>query len=155
MPSSTPYAVRVHDVGRVRESVRFPVVPAVLDALATAATAGAPDEACGLLFGAPHGPIDRFVALPNVDPQPRTGFRIDGIAFAAAEARERGAGRTLRGVFHSHPRGPDHPSARDLEGRWPETWMVIASPAGRGGWRFTAVPPDTARGRPADQNRSV
>lgn len=85
---------------------------ALSDELCAEATATPEREVCGLLGGRGELATTRY-SLPNVDPDPATGFFIDPRAQLHAMRRMREAGETLLGIYHSHPRGPAEPSARD------------------------------------------
>lgn len=87
------------------------VASSVIDTILAQAARCAPDEACGLLLGAPV--ITRAILAANVDPAPRTRFEIDPLALIAAHKAERAGGPTLAGYWHSHPAGPPEPSATD------------------------------------------
>lgn len=68
-------------------------------------------------------------ALPN-----RAGrgdrFRVDPVAFAAAEQALRTAGTPWLGFVHSHPHGPPMPSATDRAELWRDCLQWIAAPDG-------------------------
>ena len=87
------------------------VARTVVATILAAAARAAPEEACGLLLGAPV--IDRAVPAANVHPTPRTHFEIDPIALIAAHKAGRAGGPVLAGYWHSHPFGPPEPSATD------------------------------------------
>ncbi len=90
-----------------------------------------PDECCGLLVGEGRR-VDIAVPLSNIDPKPRTGFRIDPAEHIAVRRilRRVTPGRDIVGVYHSHPAGPARPSPRDIhESNYPEWLYAIV---GRG-----------------------
>jgi len=87
------------------------VARSVIAAILADAARAAPDEACGLLLGAPV--IVQAVPTRNVHQTPRSHFEIDPAALIAAHKAERGGGSVLAGYWHSHPSGPPDPSATD------------------------------------------
>jgi proteasome lid subunit RPN8/RPN11 len=97
-----------------------------------------PAEGCGLVGGLPGELRSQLVlAVPNALNSPLR-FRMAPAeqlkAFYALEAR----GLELLAVFHSHPAGPNHPSATDLaEFAYPGVLYLIWSPAAEG-WQCLA-----------------
>ncbi len=88
------------------------VARSVIAAILAEAHRAAPQEACGLLLGAPV--IGRAITAANVHPTPQTHFEIDPLALIAAHKAARAAGGpALAGYWHSHPSGPPEPSATD------------------------------------------
>ncbi len=87
------------------------VASSVIAAILAEAERAHPDEACGLLLGAPA--IAQAISTANVHPTPRTHFEIDPLALIAAHKAERSGGPVLAGYWHSHPSGPPEPSATD------------------------------------------
>jgi proteasome lid subunit RPN8/RPN11/uncharacterized damage-inducible protein DinB len=90
------------------------------------ARAEAPRECCGLLIG--DGPaIDESVRSMNVDPDPNR-YRIDPALHIAANRRLRGSGRSVVGVYHSHPHSAAIPSRSDrLEAYYSEfVWIIVS-----------------------------
>jgi proteasome lid subunit RPN8/RPN11 len=85
-----------------------------------------PLEACGLLVG--HGnTATRFIAIKNVLGS-ETAYEVDPAALASTFRSLREQGEELVAIFHSHPRGPAQPSARDLkQASYPEAAHLIAS----------------------------
>lgn len=136
-------------VGAARATTAPRVTATARAAMLRDASARRPHEACGLLFCGPYGDLDHYVALPNVDPDPRTAFALDPLAVLAAIDAAAAADRSPAAVFHSHPAGPAGPSPADLAGAWPDLWMVIASPAADG-WRLLAVAPSAGAADPTD-----
>ena len=67
------------------------------------AIAAYPEESCGFVMA------DGYLPRNNLSPDPLTGFRISPQAWVWAEAK----GKILA-VVHSHPDGPDCPSASDM-----------------------------------------
>ena len=71
-----------------------------------------PDEACGILSGR-EGRVSRIYPMTNKEPSPvsyladsREQLRIQ------KEMREKNEG--MLAIFHSHPRSPAYPSAKDV-----------------------------------------
>ena len=104
----------------------------VRSAVVDHATAGAPDEACGLLAGPPGGDlVDHFFATRNASAS-ATSFSLDGREMLDVEARVEGLGLEIKAVMHSHPATDAFPSPTDISdaarfdplGVW---WSVIVS----------------------------
>ena len=72
----------------------------------------APDECCGLLLGLGDEIVDVFRAR-NIAVDPATRFLIDPADHFAARRAARERGLEVVGFYHSHPRSPADPSARD------------------------------------------
>ena len=73
-----------------------------------------PNEGCGYLVGDPEtGRIDRFVPITNAAASP-TRFVLEPHAQLAAERAIDDAGEHVVGIAHSHPSGPNEPSATDI-----------------------------------------
>lgn len=93
------------------------------------AAAGWPHEACGLLEArTADGRIDVVAlhALPNIHPEPHRRYTIDPESWLRLEHVARARGRTIAGVWHSHPHGDPTPSALDRELAWPGWSYLIA-----------------------------
>lgn len=89
------------------------------------ARAAQPAECCGLIIARDEGRrrvVDRLVPIANDDADV---YRIEPGQFAAAETTARAEGAYVGGVYHSHPRGPALPSARDAAAAWPGLDYVI------------------------------
>lgn len=88
----------------------------------------APLEACGLIAG--HIDRDRYQGLAifpiaNVL-YSSTRYRMDAYQQLRAFRQIEGLGWELVGIYHSHPRGPDRPSATDIaEAYYPECVYLI------------------------------
>ncbi|MWG32921.1 desampylase [Halomarina oriensis] len=119
------------------------------DALVAHAREGAPEEVCGVLGGREGGDgggrpgrVTRHERVPNVAETPETRYELDPEAqFAALRAIE-DAGDDVVGFYHSHPAGPDDPSATDeAQATWPDAVYCIVSLAATeprlGAWRWT------------------
>ncbi len=84
-------------------------------------------EVCGLV-GARGGEPQRVYPVGNVADEPSALFRMDPKGQVDAMRRMREAGETLFAIYHSHPRSPAEPSARDLaEAAYPEALYLIVS----------------------------
>jgi proteasome lid subunit RPN8/RPN11/uncharacterized damage-inducible protein DinB len=83
-------------------------------------------ECCGLLVGT-DATIDECIRSTNLDPDPNR-YRIDPEVHIAANRRLRGSGRSVVGVYHSHPHSAAIPSPTDyLEAYYPDFIYVIVS----------------------------
>jgi proteasome lid subunit RPN8/RPN11 len=102
-------------------------------------TACLPEEGCGLLGGqfVEQGTARVSVVYPiENELHSPVRFRMAPLeqlrVFQEIERRS----LELVGIFHSHPNGPDHPSATDLaEFFYPGVPVVIISPGSAGGWQ--------------------
>ena len=120
------------------------VLPAALrDAIRERAREGRPAEICGVLGGAyePEGTSRVRSQYPadNVAANPRTRYEIDPEQQLAIFDRLEDRGEEIVGFYHSHPRGPAHPSETDAElATWPDRSYVIVSlePREIGSWRW-------------------
>ncbi|MGH9162959.1 MAG: M67 family metallopeptidase [Vicinamibacteraceae bacterium] len=72
-----------------------------------------PNECCGLLLGTDER-IDEAVPARNLHAS-SSRFLVDPVDHLAAVRRARATARRIVGAYHSHPRTPPVPSARDLE----------------------------------------
>jgi proteasome lid subunit RPN8/RPN11 len=86
----------------------------------------APNECCGLLIGRGSA-IHESVRARNLLASP-TRYLLDPAVHIAANRSLRGSARAVIGVYHSHPRSPAVPSARDLgEALYPEfIWLIVS-----------------------------
>ncbi len=97
------------------------LLDAAREAMAAAAAAAWPAEACGLLFGArwPEGlEIAAFRPTANGAADPRGGYRVPPLELLAAASEALASGLEIVGVWHSHPDTPATPSRRDAEEAW-------------------------------------
>jgi proteasome lid subunit RPN8/RPN11 len=96
------------------------VTDAVLQAIKAHAVAEYPREACGLVVDAPAGVL--YLPRANSADVPEMDFRISPQGFAGA-ARQ----GTVLAVVHSHPGGPAHPSASDMQGQLASNlpWAIV------------------------------
>lgn len=116
----------------------------VRKALISHAREATPAEACGLLGGREGDPptVLDSIRTPNIAENPKRRFVIDPEALLAGRETLLGAGHELLGFYHSHPEGPDEPSATDQEtARWAGKYTIIVSLVGAeptlSGWFFT------------------
>lgn len=87
----------------------------------------APNEACGWLAGE-GDEVRRVYPVPNVAEDPRVGFRMDPEIQLSTMREIRELGLDLTGTYHSHPRTPAVPSARDGGlAAYPEAVHLIVS----------------------------
>lgn len=120
------------------------LLPAVREEIVSHAQRGGDEEICGVLSGE-HGDVRSRVeeAHPtqNVADAPRTRYRIDPEELLATIEAIESADRDVVGFYHSHPNGPERPSATDeARATWPGSSYVICSLAGEpslGSWRWT------------------
>lgn len=93
-----------------------------------------PEECCGLLLGRRETDaivVEDCAESANLAVDPARAFEIDAGLRLRLQRNLRGTGRTVVGVYHSHPGGPADPSAADAA-RAEEPgflWIVL----GRGG----------------------
>lgn len=81
------------------------------------ARATAPHECVGILGGqvtAGGWHAETYAPLPNVAAKPHTHYEADASELIRALRQWRHSGLELVALFHSHPHGPDHPSASDI-----------------------------------------
>jgi proteasome lid subunit RPN8/RPN11 len=93
--------------------MRLRVAREAHDAMIAHARAEQPKECCGMLL-ATGDVLDEAVPARNLASS-QVRFRVDPADHFAAIRRARSTGRTLRGAYHSHPRGPSSPSPTDVE----------------------------------------
>jgi proteasome lid subunit RPN8/RPN11 len=122
------------------------VTAAARDAIVAHAREGAPEEVCGVLGGEDAADGDARVTaverVANVASEPRNRYELDAEEQMAALDAVEGAGLSIVGFYHSHPRGPPVPSAVDrAAATWPGHVYLIVSLAGDeptvGAWRWT------------------
>jgi len=110
----------------------------------------APLESCGLLAGI-QDEVRQVVPLPNAL-KSATRFRLDPNDQWAAFQQIEGAGLEMLAIYHSHPKGPPHPSQTDIdEAAYPVVYVIWSQAEGgwqaRGFWiengAYRAVPLET------------
>ncbi len=83
----------------------------------------APLEACGVLAGS-DGAVSRVIPVAN-QAQSTVRFRMDPTEQLRAFSWMDSNGLELVGIFHSHPAGPDRPSATDIaEAAYPAVYLI-------------------------------
>ena len=101
----------------------------VLERMAEEARRNPAEECCGLLAGRDGGITDIFPAANAL--ASATEFEIAPAELFRIFRAMREAGLEHLGIYHSHPRGPGTPSARDVERAfYPEAAYFVLSPAG-------------------------
>lgn len=94
-----------------------------------------PMEACGLLSGIGDA-VHEVIPISNQAASP-VRFRMDPIEQLRALERIESQGQDLLGIYHSHPAGPDEPSATDIAEAAYRAVYVIWSRS-RGKWAMNA-----------------
>jgi proteasome lid subunit RPN8/RPN11 len=85
-------------------------------------------ECCGLLAGR-EGTITRIFAATNAASAPASNYEIAPPELFRLMREIRAAKLELLGIYHSHPKGKNEPSARDIElAYYPGTAYLILSP---------------------------
>ena len=85
-----------------------------------------PNECCGFLLGT-TATIEEVTRATNLTPSPHQ-YQVDPRDHFAVIRQARQEGRTVVGVYHSHPSAPAVPSASDLEhATYAEYLYVIVS----------------------------
>mgnify|MGYP003888986891 CR=1 FL=1 len=113
---------------------RINVIQTVLNAIGDHACADHPAEACGLLIG-PENPKDGIQLIDGFVPSPNNAegagidrFEIDPGLHLRTRRELRGTGRTVVGLYHSHPNGSALASAVDEAGARLEPgliWLIL------------------------------
>ena len=102
------------------------VAPGVLEALITHAKSRTPVESCGLIVGR-RGIGERFVPVRNIL-ESSTAYEMEPAELIRTLRELRESGEELQAICHSHPSGPEHPSADDVRrAYYPEAAHVIVS----------------------------
>jgi proteasome lid subunit RPN8/RPN11 len=109
-----------------------------------------PEECCGLLAFDGSGRLSFAYALTNEDHSP-VAFTVSPEESYHAFLHAENQGWTIAGDFHSHPRGPDTLSPRDLESAVPGWLHVLLSPAGLTAWRIENGSPVSVEIGPNDR----
>jgi proteasome lid subunit RPN8/RPN11 len=102
---------------------------AVHQQLIAYAQAGVPNEVCGLLFGRGRH-ISHAVPLPNITPEPRTTYLLEGQAVTRALRRHYRRGLEWVAVFHSHPQDERglSPADRAVALGYQGVWQLLILP---------------------------
>lgn len=99
----------------------------LLEAMIAHAQRETPDEVCGWLAGRGHR-ISKICPMPNIAENPQAGFEMDPEIQLATMRETREMGLELTGTYHSHPRSPPTPSAKDrILAAYPEAIHLIVS----------------------------
>ena len=86
-----------------------------------------PEEACGFIIEKGPGQIEA-VTVTNALHSP-VRFRMEPVEQLELMIQMDENDWRLAGIYHSHPRGPNHPSATDLaEAAYPQAVSLIWSP---------------------------
>lgn len=105
-------------------------------------------EVCGLLGGR-GARATSIYRVRNAAARPAIEFEMEPASQIAALREMRRRGERLVGIYHSHPRGPARPSARDLaEAAYPGVAYLILSLARRTAPRIAAFRFDGQAFRP-------
>jgi proteasome lid subunit RPN8/RPN11 len=110
-------------------------------ALPLLAAAALPREACGLMTGRVR---DGVLVLDGLAPSRNLAAGEDAFELdTALHLKLQRMTRAVAAVWHSHPRGPAVPSARDAEGAWDAglVWLITA-----GGETLAWQPAEEGRG---------
>jgi proteasome lid subunit RPN8/RPN11 len=100
--------------------------PDLMTAIIDHAKTTLPEEACGLVVIQPPHSM-RFLPLPNAL-RSEIAYDIDPALLASTFRQLRESREELFAIFHSHPKGPAHPSKHDLERAfYPEVAHIIVS----------------------------
>jgi [CysO sulfur-carrier protein]-S-L-cysteine hydrolase len=106
----------------------------------------APEEACGLLAGAP-GQVERVYLIENIRHSPYDYF-MDPDQQVRAMLEIDAGGWAVNGIFHSHPAGPPVPSPSDItQAYYPDAVYVIWARAGGPAWSMRGFEIDAGRAR--------
>lgn len=99
----------------------------LLETMVSHAHREAPREVCGWMAGK-AGKITKVFPVPNAAEDPLTRFLMEPVAQVRAMRRVAEMGLEIVGTYHSHPRTPATPSARDLQlAAYPEMAHLILS----------------------------
>jgi proteasome lid subunit RPN8/RPN11 len=103
------------------------VPKAILNQIEAEARREQPLECCGLLGGRGNEVLSCY-PLRNHSPDSETRYFAKPEDLFQAMRGMEAAGEELLAIYHSHPRGPSHPSPTDIElAYYPEAVYLIAS----------------------------
>ena len=98
-----------------------------VDAIVAHAREAAPAECCGLLLGSPASIVEA-ARTRNIAEDPDSRFLIDPKDHIDGRKEARRRSLEVVGFYHSHPRSPAEPSARDREeAGYPDDLYLIVS----------------------------
>jgi proteasome lid subunit RPN8/RPN11 len=99
----------------------------VLSEIADRGRREASRECCGLLAGR-GGIITQAFPAENVAANPTTGYEIAPKEIFQMMREFRAAGLEFLGIYHSHPKGDNAPSTRDIEQAYysEEVYLIIS-----------------------------
>jgi len=104
------------------------ILRAVLAELSAHALHDPSRECCGLLAGG-DGTITRALPATNTASDPSTCYEIVSEELFRLMREIRAAGLELLGIYHSHPKGKNEPSPRDVaRAYYPDAAYFILSP---------------------------
>lgn len=112
-----------------RATSRLLLPRSCLRAIREHAEAAWPLEACGLLEGFSVGRnvrVRRVIPCRNEHEEPASRYRIDPEVFLRADRAAERNGRTIVGVWHSHPHGDVYFSDTDEAEAWPGWSYLVA-----------------------------
>ena len=100
---------------------------AIIDAMLDYARQTPQSECCGLLAGS-SGLIQFAFPQENVASDPATRYKIDPKEIVRFVREMRASGLEFLGIYHSHPKGENAPSARDIEQAYysEEAYFIIS-----------------------------
>ncbi len=108
----------------------------IREAILTHTTNCDPEECCGLIAFDVEGRMRFAYPLSNTD-RSDTSFTIDPDQSYRAFLHADEMGWVISGVFHSHPKGPDKLSDRDLA-EAPRGWIhLLSTPSGLTAFRVS------------------
>jgi proteasome lid subunit RPN8/RPN11 len=123
---------------------RWRIHERVLAAILDHAAADAPLECCGLLAAAGDAIVAAYPARNALASETR--YLIDPADHFRALRAARTGRRHIVGAYHSHPYGPQFPSARDIAESPGDDWLHAIASRGGPGDRFTVSLFYVARG---------
>jgi proteasome lid subunit RPN8/RPN11 len=91
-----------------------------------------PIEACGLLAGI-QSKVYVVIPVPNELNSP-VRYRFAPVDHLNAFRQIEEAGLELLAIYHSHPNGPQYPSATDIDEAAYDVTYIIWSPSNHGEW---------------------
>lgn len=99
---------------------------ALWSVMLAAVAAGYPEEVCGLI-GGKDGRVESLFPIENIRHSSVVYEMNPGEQIRAMLAME-AAGLEMTAIYHSHPSGPPHPSAMDIDlAYYPDTAQIIIS----------------------------